>query len=138
MAFADSVADQWEIVQPDIVTSVENMSAVLRVEPKYPLTQGLSNHKMRSVVNSALLEVEHLNDWLDYKVAYPDLGYDWPTFREAFDCIHNPQKAIDLLPSAPSRSRLAFDELVVTHLELLSSSAVKSFFLSYLPELSTA
>jgi len=43
---------------------------------------------------------------------------NWPDFATAMRDAHHPQTADDLLPQAPTRSRLAFDELLANQLAL--------------------
>ena len=42
----------------------------------------------------------------------------WPSFAEALARLHSPEAEADLLPSAPARARLAYDELFANQLAL--------------------
>ena len=42
----------------------------------------------------------------------------WPSFAEAIARLHAPETEADLLPSAPARARLAYDELLANQLAL--------------------
>src|SRR3546814_13843933 len=47
-------------------------------------------------------------------------------FNAALQAIHCPQEVTDIHPSSDPRVRLAFDELLITHLHLLRGTDVKS------------
>ncbi|WP_281826714.1 ATP-dependent DNA helicase RecG [Jannaschia rubra] len=84
-------------------------------EPVYPLTTGITSRVMARAVAGALERVPGLEEWID-----PGLMADrnWPAFAEALHGAHHPQEARDLTPGAPSRERLAYDELFAHQLTL--------------------
>ncbi len=85
------------------------------LEPVYPLTEGLSNAVLRRAIAGALSRLPKLPEWID--AAYRKQNA-WPSFIEALTRLHAPEQDADLLPSAPSRQRLAFDELLANQLAL--------------------
>ena len=78
-------------------------------EPVYPLTEGLTQKTFARAVQSALPRVPDLPEWIE-----PGLKArrGWPDFRPALLAAHGPRSAADLLPGAPARERLAYDELL--------------------------
>ena len=87
------------------------------LEPVYPLTQGLTNSKLRSIVDSIFVslrsesspQISHPMEWLD--ISYlQHLNPSWPTFLDSLEYIHYPNDT-SLSNSSPARMRLAFDEL---------------------------
>jgi ATP-dependent DNA helicase RecG len=92
----------------------DEMVATGRLSPVYPLTEGLSHKKLRSVVRQALEEFVHLlADPLPRSVRSE---YDLPDLSTALQQIHFPDSLEQL--AAASR-RLAFEELLYVQLGVL-------------------
>ena len=85
------------------------------IEPIYPLTTGLTNTMLRKAISEALRELPALPDWMDQGFRAQKA---WPSFAEALQRLHAPEEEADLLPSAPARARLAYDELLANQLAL--------------------
>ena len=140
-----------EIVNPELEMwaheSPQSIADTL-VMPIYRLTNGLTNNKLRSIIQSCLQEVSLLSldsaaelgkqaipqqqqqlppvafatenyltrqDWLPSEFR---TGRKWPTFLEALHDIHNPAVGSleSIKHSSPSRTRLAFNEMVALFL----------------------
>ncbi|CAM9712327.1 unnamed protein product, partial [Choristocarpus tenellus] len=84
---------------------------VLRVQPTYPLTAGLSGKKLQMVLGGAMDSLRGMPfpSWLEEDTLEKK---GWPSFEEALWAVHNPQEVDDLSLQSPARSRLAFDELL--------------------------
>jgi ATP-dependent DNA helicase RecG len=104
-----------QMPHPDHVAAVSQDSTLPLIEPVYPLTAGLSNTTVRKAVDGALRQLPKLPEWID-------AGYlakqGWPSFAHAIGGLHAPESEADLLPSAPARARLAYDELLANQLAL--------------------
>ena len=87
------------------------------LEPVYPLTEGLFQGNIQQAMGKALARVPELPEWRAGSVTLPSLNA-LPTFTTALQAIHLPQTPEALLPSAPARLRLAFDELFAHQLAL--------------------
>lgn len=106
---------QWQMSHPDYIVRPEEIASVLGVEPVYPLTAGISNKMLNKIMKQALAAVPTLPEWQDEHYLKTT---DWPSFNQALKLAHHPVKPIDLEPSDPARSRLAYDELLANQLAL--------------------
>ncbi|MGH6734531.1 MAG: ATP-dependent DNA helicase RecG [Methyloceanibacter sp.] len=109
--------DGWlQMPHPDHVAAAEQGASTLPLmEPIYPLTTGLSNTVLRKAIGEALTQVPPLPEWIDAGFLAKNA---WPSFGDAMQRLHAPQDDADLLPSAPARERLAYDELLANQLAL--------------------
>ena len=117
------VVEWWEgrpqIAHPDKSEIVEGPDAPIGpafgLEPVYPLTQGITAGVLGGFMASALEEIPALEEWLDRPFVKRER---LPTFAEALSAIHKPAERSDVLPDAPARRRLAYDELLASQLAL--------------------
>jgi ATP-dependent DNA helicase RecG len=108
--------DGWlQMPHPDHVASIEGGNALPVIEPVYPLTAGLSNTTLRKAIAGALHQLPTLPEWIDAGFL---AKHDWAPFAQALTQLHAPQGEADLLPTAPARVRLAYDELLANQLAL--------------------
>jgi len=107
--------DERQMSHPDWIAKPEDAADVIGVEPTYPLTAGLTSKPLLKAVNAALKLAPDLPEWLDDTLL---ARHKWPTWREALHASHAPQELTDLEPTAPSRQRLAYDELLSNQLAL--------------------
>jgi ATP-dependent DNA helicase RecG len=119
-------------VNPDVVVSADESEAVIAkafgVEPIYGLTQGLTNAKMRLVIEASLSQLsdditDPLNDWMLPEVR---AQRQWPTLLQALQTVHAPSSHDCLALNSPARSRLAFDEFVAQFLHQLEKDQAKN------------
>ena len=106
-----------QMPHPDHVMAVDGAggAGLPLHEPVYPLTAGLTNTTLRKAVANALAHVPGLPEWIDVSFLAQNA---WPRFGEAIARLHAPTTEADLLPSAPARARLAYDELLANQLAL--------------------
>ena len=98
------VNGRFEIVQPEFVKKVEDIESVLKVEPVYGLTRGLTGGRMRRAVEESLIVLERALE--NYPESLPgelreSLG--WGTMGEAFREAHNPRCKEDVKPGGRAR-----------------------------------
>lgn len=107
---------QPQMVHPDAIGKPEERSLIERIEPIYPLTQGVTNKLLNKLLASARGMVPELPEWLDetYKARNR-----WPDWKDALLSVHAPQGEADLSPQNPARARLAYDELLANQLTLI-------------------
>src|SRR5207237_1446394 len=98
--------------------------------PIYPLTEGVPQGRLRSLIGEALRELDRtaLRDWLPRGAVLPP---GLPSLGEALHYLHHPPRAAQLAELAagrhPAQRRLAFEELLAHHLTLrLRKRALKS------------
>ncbi len=108
-------AGKLQMTHPDHVVSKEEFKTLELIEPVYPLMAGVSNKIMRRGVTGAIELIPSLDEWQDEAWLAQN---KWPSFEEALHMVHLPQSYDDLLPTAPARQRLAFDELLASQLAL--------------------
>ena len=104
-----------QMTHPDHIVPLTQIDDIKRVEPIYPLTEGLSPKVLDKAIRAALAKAPELPEWLD--PAYLQ-RQKWPTWRDALRLAHAPQTDDNLLPTYPARARLAFDELLSNQLAL--------------------
>ena len=107
--------NQIQITHPDHIVDPGEGNTLKPVEPVYGLTAGLPLRTVHKAVAAALLRVRPLPEWLD-----PNLlaRRPWLPWEEALAAAHSPQNEPDLLPDAPVRQRLAYDELLANQLAI--------------------
>ena len=103
------------MVHPDHVVSEADFASMPLIEPVYPLTAGLTGKVLLRAIREALDSVPPLPEWLDAALIARE---KWPAFAVALAAAHHPAKPIDLEPTSPHLSRLAYDELLASQLAL--------------------
>ena len=107
--------DRLQMVHPDHIGTEEEFAELARVEPVYPLTEGLTPKTLAKAMAQALNAAPELPEWQD--AAYL-AKQGWPAWRDALAVAHAPRDRLDLSPQALPRQRLAFDELLANQLAL--------------------
>jgi ATP-dependent DNA helicase RecG len=111
--------DGWlQMPHPDHVMSIDAAGGAVALplhEPVYPLTAGLTNTTLRKAIGNAVGRLPELPEWIDARFLAQNA---WPGFAEAIARLHAPATEAELLPSAPARARLAYDELLANQLAL--------------------
>ncbi len=115
--FFDGVA---QMVHPDHVLLPDEADDMPVYEPVYPLAGGVTQKTMFKGVTDALSQLPDLPEWADPALVTRE---DWPGWGEALRAAHRPEKGADLLPTAPARARLAYDELLAHQLTLALARA---------------
>jgi ATP-dependent DNA helicase RecG len=104
-----------QIVHPDHVVDAENFAKLPLIEPVYPLTEGLHAKVLGRAVRDALDRLPQMPEWQDASWL---AKRQWPSFAQALNAEHKPEKPADITPLSPSRARLAYDELLANQLAL--------------------
>lgn len=104
-----------QMVHPDHVLPVEEAGEIPEFEPVYHLTQGVTQKTMFKAVQSALARLPQLPDWIDPE---QKARQGWPDWDAALRLAHGPRGLEDVMPTAPARERLAYDELMAHQLTL--------------------
>jgi ATP-dependent DNA helicase RecG len=105
----DAYGDEWQIVHPDVLPPGKAAELPLR-EPVYPLTEGVSNRRMRELALAALERAPELAEWVEPGLAAKE---GWRAWRGALAEAH-----AEPLESK-SRRRLAYDEVFANQLALM-------------------
>jgi ATP-dependent DNA helicase RecG len=112
-----------EMVHPEYRRVTESAQSPLEetLTPVYPLTEGVPQGRLRSLVGEALRELTTagVRDWIPPKVTQ-SLGL--PSLKDALEYVHRPPREAELSILAagrhPAQRRLAFEELLAHHLSL--------------------
>ncbi|MDT0576689.1 ATP-dependent DNA helicase RecG [Croceicoccus sp. F390] len=83
--------------------------ADLLCEPVYPLTDGLTNHRMQSLVAQAMQPAPPLPEWIEPGLMQKQ---GWSSWRDALEEAHRSGRK-------EARNRLAYDELLASALALM-------------------
>ncbi len=104
----DRYGDMLQIVHPDHVVAPSEAASIREAEPVYPLTEGLANSRLATLVADAIADAPELAEWIE-----PSLlaTRGWPAWKAALAQAHD--------GSATARERLAYDELFAGQLALL-------------------
>jgi len=111
----EQYGDEIQMSHPDHMVKIEDKPKILRLEPLYPLTHGVSQKVLGKVIHHVLDEVKPLTEWLEARFSAKQ---GWPAWNEAVLKAHNPLSLQDLASYAPARIRLAYDELLANQLAL--------------------
>lgn len=103
------------MVHPDRMALESDIESFPMIEPVYPLTAGLSAKILQRAIEQAVKTMPTLPEWLDPAFLTRN---ELPGFESAVISLHTPQDTHDMLPNAPARRRLAYDELLAGQLSL--------------------
>ncbi|MBX3501118.1 MAG: ATP-dependent DNA helicase RecG [Alphaproteobacteria bacterium] len=104
-----------QITHPDHVVTLAEREKVMRVEPVYGLTAGLTAKPLQKAIEAALEKAPDMPEWLDPAWKQRNGWADW---KVALLQAHHPESEEDLDPTTPERRRLAYDELLASQLAI--------------------
>lgn len=93
-----------QMPHPDFAVKLSEQDKILKYEPQYPLTAGITQKKVQSILALALEKLPNLPEWNEKAEV---------TFKQAMLEIHKPEEG-EINPTA--LSRLAYDELLASQL----------------------
>ena len=105
----EAYGDEWQIIHPDVVAPGADADIAVR-EPVYPLTEGMTNKRLRELAVHALERAPELAEWIEPSLAEREA---WRPWRAALAEAHSDPAAAD------ARRRLAYDEVFANQLALL-------------------
>lgn len=104
-----------QMVHPDYILRPDQVEDLPQFEPIYPLTAGITQKTIFKATQGALERVPDLDEWIPSSVMSSQSFPDWKT---ALMEGHKPKSNADVLPNAPARLRLAFDEFFAHQITL--------------------
>ena len=104
-----------QMTHPDHVVPLSERESILRVEPVYGLTAGLTQRPLQKAVTGAVERAPELPEWQD---AAWLAKQKWAGWKASLVTTHAPIDEADLSPLHPARARLAFDELLASQLAI--------------------
>ena len=105
----EQYGDEWQIIHPEVAQPGKGPEPVIR-EPVYPLTEGMTNKRMRELAAEAIERAPELPEWIEPNLAAREA---WRPWRAAVAEAHQDPCATE----APRR--LAYDEIFANQLALL-------------------
>lgn len=111
----DRYQGKLQMTHPDYILPPGEEDQMPKIEPIYPMTQGLSPKTFRKAMLAALDQCPDLLEWHDPTVLK---RHQWRTWKEAILNLHKPTNAGDLSEHSKGRERLAYDELLSSQLTL--------------------
>ncbi|WP_265529797.1 ATP-dependent DNA helicase RecG [Sphingomicrobium marinum] len=103
----DAYGQELQIVHPEVLEA--GVEPPLR-EPVYPLTEGITNKRMRELVAAALERAPELPEWIEPSLLKRN---GWREWRASLAKAHSDEGADN------ARNRLAYDEIFANQLALL-------------------
>jgi ATP-dependent DNA helicase RecG len=98
---------QRQMTHPEYILSAEKIDEIPPVEPVYPLTAGITNKRLHSLILQALDTVESpQRDWIDPVMLRRN---QWSGFMESLQSVHRPDR-LDEDRIMSAIERLAYDE----------------------------
>src|SRR3984893_2578048 len=111
----DLYQGEVQMTHPDHVVPLDQRESILRVEPVYGLTTGLTQRPMQKAIAAAVERAPELPEWQDAAYLARNRWADW---KSSLAQAHAPAEESDLGPMHPARARLAFDELLASQLAI--------------------
>ena len=111
----DLYQGEVQITHPDHVVPLDQRESILRVEPVYGLTAGLTQRPIQKASAGGIARAPALPEWQD--AAYLARN-GWADWKSSLARAHAPGETSDLAPLHPARARLAFDELLASQLAI--------------------
>jgi ATP-dependent DNA helicase RecG len=105
----EAYGDEWQIIHPDVLAPEAQAEVAIR-EPVYPLTEGITNRRMRELAGLAVERAPELPEWVEPSLAAREA---WRPWRAALADAHADPATSD------ARRRLAYDEVFANQLALL-------------------
>jgi ATP-dependent DNA helicase RecG len=107
-----------QMSHPDHVVPEAEADKLPRLEPVYPMTEGVNGRLIARLAEAALARLPQLPEWLDEAHLRRE---GWPSFADALRQLHKPE-APEAPETAdrpsPALTRLAYDELLANQLAL--------------------
>lgn len=108
-------ADHLQIPHPDHMLSREEFETFPKLEPVYPLTQGLTGKVLNKAMSQIIPAIPELEEWQEPEWIRKN---QWPPFHQALTSLHRPEELEDIKADGKARQRLAYDELLAKQLSL--------------------
>jgi ATP-dependent DNA helicase RecG len=101
----------WSMSHPDYALPPERAGEIPKLDPIYPLTEGLSNKLVRKTIQFALSKAPDLPEWNDEHLLKRE---NWASWKNSIEAAHDPTKG----NFSAAKRRLAYDELLADQLAL--------------------
>jgi len=110
---------QYQITNPEYITTLDKLNYVGQNIPKYSLTEGLNEKTYRKIVNTVINDLPEIDEWYSVEILKK---LNFKSWNESIKKIHHSEKDRDL--KSKYYKRLAFDE-IISNLIILSKNRIK-------------
>jgi len=111
--------NNYQITNPDYITSVGNKDYVQKLIPKYSLTEGLNEKSYRKIIDQVLDSLPNINEWHSKSFL---LQMNFSSWEKSILNLHQENSIKDI--NSNFYRRLAYDE-ILSHLLVLSDNRKK-------------
>lgn len=105
---------EYSIVHPFCIESLEDNQQIQK-EPLYSSNSYVNPDTIRRLIREALKRAPSLPEWIPEELKKKN---QWPTWKEALERVHSPQKLEDTTLYNHAKQRLVFDELLAKQIAL--------------------
>ncbi len=98
--------NNYQITNPTYVKLIEDSSEILKIFPKYSLTEGITEKIYRKLIKNTLIKLDNLNDWHSNSFLKNN---NFKKIHKTFVNLHSPKNKIDIL--SQDYKRIAYDEV---------------------------
>ena len=111
-----------QMVHPSRIMNTDDPDLGVMFEPVYRSVAGLAHRTLARICGGAAALAKDLPEWADGALIERE---GWQGFGLALASVHAPQDLGDILPEAPARRRLAYDELLARQIALQLSAVAR-------------
>jgi ATP-dependent DNA helicase RecG len=111
-----------QIVHPSRIMDTDDPDLSVMFEPVYRSVAGLAHRTLARICSAAAGTAKGIPEWADAELIKRQ---GWSPFSDALAAVHAPADLGDILPEAPARRRLAYDELLARQIALQLSAAAR-------------
>ena len=108
--------NSYQITNPTYVKPIEDKDEILKLFPKYYLTEGLAEKTYRKLILSVINKIKGNDDW--YNNQFLKIN-DFNKIKNTLENIHNPENKIDI--NSKDYRRIVYDEIFSNLLVLLKT-----------------
>ena len=112
---AETFGGSLQMPHPDYIVPEARINEVLRIEPIYPLTSGLSMRVIGKTINEAIKKTPNLPEWIAPEMLEKN---NWRSWKDSITVLHNPREEAEIAIQGNILRRLAYDEILVHQLAL--------------------
>lgn len=112
---AETFGGSLQMAHPDYILPESRINEVLRIEPVYPLTGGLSQRAITKTIQESINRIPELPEWIDKETLQNN---NWIGWKDSITTLHNPKDAETLSLQGNILKRLAYDEILAHQLAL--------------------
>ncbi len=111
--------NSYQITNPTYVKPLEQMDEIIKIFPKYSLTEGLIEKNYRKLIANIVGKIDDNFEWHENEFLQNN---NFKNFKKTLNNLHNPKSNLDIFSN--DFRRLAYDEILSNLLTLYSARKV--------------